>query len=62
MHGGWLHQASFVIPILRFCPNTLTKAFSKEQFNVVGSNVEQLVGSKSKPEMLCRPLVGVMGF
>ena len=62
MHGGRLHESSFVIPILRFCSNALTKAFSKEQFNIVGSNVEQLMGSKSIAEMLCRPLVGVMGF
>jgi hypothetical protein len=62
VHGGWLHESSFVIPILRFYSNSLTKAFSKEQFNIVGSNFEQLMGSKSIAEMLCRPLVRVMGF
>ncbi len=62
MHHGKLNQISLVLPVLCFCSNTQTKAFSKEQFNIVGSGVEQSVGSKSDAEMLRRPLVGIMGF
>jgi len=62
VHGGWLHQASCVVPVLRFRLNTLTKPSSKKQFNIVSSKVEQLLSSKSTAEMLCRPLVGVTVF
>jgi hypothetical protein len=52
VHGRRLHDASFVIAMLCFCPDALAKTFAKEQFNIVSRYVEQPAGSKSEFEML----------
>src|SRR5216683_4941259 len=54
VYGGWLHDASFVIAILRFGSDALTKTFAKEQFNIVSRYVDQPASSKSKIQMLGR--------
>ncbi len=62
VHGRWLHRTSFVIAMLRFRSDVLTKTFPKEQFDVVSRYVEQPAGPKSKFQVLGRPQVGGMGL
>jgi len=54
VYGSWLHDAYFVIAILRFGSDALTKTFPKEQFNIVSRYVDQPASSKGKFQVLGR--------
>jgi len=62
VYGGWLYCPSIVIAIGGFGSDALTKAFPKEQFNIVSGYVEQSTSCKSTFQVQGRPQVGGMGF